>query len=227
MTKIVVFSGAGMSAESGLKTFRDNDGLWENYNLEEVATPQAWKANPEMVLHFYNLRRRQLFNAKPNAAHYLISKLETIYDVTVITQNIDDLHERAGSSQVLHIHGELKKVRSEKFEELLYDWPKPNLILGDLCEKGTQLRPHVVWFGEDVPMMSAALKLAEEAEILIVIGTSLEVYPAANIAFSVNSNCINYLIDPNPQELKMGDNFTIIKAGAEEGLALLFKKIMA
>ena len=227
MTKIVVFSGAGMSAESGLKTFRDNDGLWENYKVEEVATPQAWKANPEMVLHFYNLRRRQLFNAKPNAAHYLISKLEEIYDVTVITQNIDDLHERAGSSQVLHLHGELKKVKSEKFEHLIYDWPKPDLNLGDLCEKGTQLRPHVVWFGEEVPKMIEALKLAQEAEILIVIGTSLNVYPAANIAFSVRPNCVNYLIDPNPPELKSGEKFTIIKAGAEEGLSILLKKIMA
>tara|TARA_B110000503_G_C7116464_1_gene400588 strand:+ start:890 stop:1408 length:519 start_codon:yes stop_codon:yes gene_type:complete len=169
MTKIVVFSGAGMSAESGLKTFRDNDGLWENYKVEEVATPQAWKANPGMVLHFYNLRRRQLFQAKPNAAHYLISKLEREYDVTVITQNIDNLHEQAGSSKVLHLHGELKKVKSEKFENLIYDWPKPDLILGDLCEKGTQLRPHVVWFGEEVPMMGEALRLAHEAEILIVM----------------------------------------------------------
>ncbi len=227
MTKIVVFSGAGMSAESGLKTFRDNDGLWENYKIEEVATPKAWKANPERVLHFYNLRRRQLFKAQPNAAHYLISKLEDLYDVTVITQNIDDLHERAGSSHVLHLHGELKKVKSEKFENLIYDWPKPDLNLGDLCEKGTQLRPLVVWFGEEVPMMSKAIKLAQQAEILIVIGTSLNVYPAANIAFSVHSDCTNYLIDPNPPELKNAENFTIIKAGAEEGLSILLKKIMA
>ncbi|MFT6165401.1 MAG: NAD-dependent deacetylase [Vicingaceae bacterium] len=226
MTKIVVFSGAGMSAESGLKTFRDNDGLWENYKVEEVATPQAWKANPGMVLHFYNLRRRQLFQAKPNAAHYLISKLEREYDVTVITQNIDNLHERAGSRKVLHLHGELKKVKSEKFENLIYDWPKLDLILGDLCERGTQLRPHVVWFGEEVPMMGEALRLAQEAEILIVIGTSLNVYPAANIAFSVGANCLKYLIDPNPPELNNTANFTIIKAGAEEGLTILLKKIM-
>lgn len=226
MTKLVVFSGAGMSAESGLKTFRDNDGLWEDYRVEEVATPQAWKANPELVLHFYNLRRRQLFQAKPNPAHYLISKLETEYDVTVITQNIDDLHEKAGSNKVLHLHGELKKVKSEKFVHLIYDWDKPDLNLGDLCEKGTQLRPHVVWFGEEVPMMSEAIKVAHEADILIVIGTSLNVYPAANIAFSVSTNCHKYLIDPNPPALKNTDNFKIIKAGAEEGLSILLKKLM-
>ena len=172
------------------------------------------------------MRRRQLFQAKPNAAHYLISKLEKEYDVTVITQNIDNLHELAGSSNVLHLHGELKKVKSEKFENLIYDWPKPDLNLGDLCERGTQLRPHVVWFGEEVPMMGKALKIAQEAEILIVIGTSLNVYPAANIAFAVGENCRKYLIDPNPPELNNADNFTVLKAGAEEGLTILLKKIM-
>jgi len=226
MTKIVVFSGAGMSAESGLKTFRDNDGLWENHKVEDVATPQAWKANPKMVLDFYNLRRKQLFKAKPNAAHYLIAKLEEANDVMVITQNIDDLHERAGSSNVLHLHGELKKVKSEKFDHLIYEWPKPDLNIGDLCERGTQLRPHVVWFGEEVPMMDNALKIAETAEILIVIGTSLNVYPAANIAFAVSNNCDKYLIDPDPPQLTNTENFTVIKAGAEEGLSILLKKII-
>ena len=161
MRKILVFSGAEMSAGSGLKTFRDNDELWENYRVEEVATPQAWKANPEMVLHFYNLRRRQLLQAKPNAARHLISKLEIKYDVTVITQNIDNLHEHAGSNKVLHLHGELKKVKCEKLEHPIYDWNKPDLNLGDLCERGTQLRPHLVWFGEEVPVMSAAIKIAQ------------------------------------------------------------------
>jgi len=146
--------------------------------------------------------------------------------VTVITQNIDNLHEQAGSKKVLHLHGELKKVKSEQYEDLISDWDKPDLILGDLCERGTQLRPHVVWFGEEVPMMSKAIKIAREAEILIVIGTSLNVYPAANIAFSTSSTCRKYLIDPNPPELKSTDNFTIIKAGAVEGLAILLKKIM-
>jgi NAD-dependent deacetylase len=226
MTKIVVFSGAGMSAESGLKTFRDNDGLWENHKVEDVATPQAWKANPKMVLDFYNLRRKQLFKAKPNAAHYLIAKLEEANDVMVITQNIDDLHERAGSRNVLHLHGELKKVKSEKFDHLIYEWPKPDLNIGDLCERGTQLRPHIVWFGEEVPMMDNALKIAKTAEILIVIGTSLNVYPAANIAFAVGNSCNKYLIDPDPPQLTNTENFTIIKAGAEEGLSILLKKII-
>ena len=225
MTKIVVFSGAGMSAESGLKTFRDNDGLWENHKVEDVATLRAWKANPEKVLRFYNLRRRQLFRAEPNAAHYLIAKLEEAYNISIITQNIDDLHERAGSTNVVHLHGELKKVKSEKFEHLIYEWPKTDLNIGDLCERGTQLRPHVVWFGEEVPKMNRALEIAETAEILIVIGTSLDVYPAANIAFAVNNNCKRYIIDPDPPQLKPKDNFTVIKAGAEEGLTILLKKI--
>lgn len=226
MKNLVVFSGAGMSAESGLKTFRDNNGLWENYKVSEVATPEAWRANPELVLNFYNQRREQLIKAKPNEAHFLVKELEKKFNVTVITQNIDDLHERAGSANVLHLHGELKKVKSEKFSNLIYDWPMANLNLGDLCERGTQLRPHVVWFGEEVPMMKEALTVAQTADILIVIGTSLNVYPAANIAFAVNSNCTNYLIDPNPPILEQGINFTTIKAGAEEGLLILIKKIM-
>ena len=227
MKKLIVFSGAGMSAESGLKTFRDNDGLWENYKVEEVATPQAWKENPELVLHFYNLRRRQLSQVEPNSAHYLISELENKFDVTVITQNIDDLHERAGSENVLHLHGELKKVRSEKHYNLIYDWQYKDIQLGDLCEKGTQLRPHVVWFGEDVPEMNRAVQIAQEAEILIVIGTSLNVYPAANIAYSVNQNCDCYLIDPNPPTLNGNQKFTIIEGGAIEGMNSIIKKLIA
>ena len=227
MRRLIVFSGAGMSAESGLKTFRDNNGLWENYKVEDVATPAAWKSNPKMVLDFYNQRRRQLFEAQPNAAHYLIKKLESKYKVTVITQNIDDLHERAGSTNVLHLHGELRKVRSEKYEQLVYDWPKPDLNIGDLCERQTQLRPHVVWFGEEVPMLDSAFPGAAHADFLIVIGTSLNVYPAANIAFSVNQGCAKYLIDPNPPQMNESSNFKVIQAGAEEGLAILVTKLMA
>lgn len=226
MKRVIVFSGAGMSAESGLKTFRDNNGLWENYKVEDVATPAAWKSNPKMVLDFYNQRRRQLFETQPNAAHYLVKKLESKYKVTVITQNIDDLHERAGSTSVLHLHGELRKVRSEKYEQLVYNWPKPDLNIGDLCERQTQLRPHVVWFGEEVPMMERALDVAANADILIVIGTSLNVYPAANIAFCVNQRCTKYLIDPNPPEMNENSNFTVIQAGAEDGLAILIKKLL-
>ncbi|MFB1023318.1 MAG: Sir2 family NAD-dependent protein deacetylase [Vicingaceae bacterium] len=227
MKKIILFSGAGMSAESGLKTFRDNNGLWENYRVKDVATPEAWQADPELVLQFYNARRKQLLNAIPNPAHLLIKKLEEKFDVTVITQNIDDLHERAASKNVIHLHGELKKVRSEKFEHLVYDWPKAELNLGELCERGAQLRPHVVWFGEEVPMMAKALEIAASAEILIVVGTSLNVYPAANVAFSASKKCKNYLIDPNPPALGEESNFTVIKAGAEEGVLLLMRKLSA
>ncbi|MFT5666647.1 MAG: NAD-dependent deacetylase [Vicingaceae bacterium] len=227
MKKLVIFSGAGMSAESGLKTFRDNNGLWENYRVEDVATPEAWQADPGLVLQFYNARRKQLLDATPNPAHFLIKKLEEKFDVTVITQNIDDLHERAGSSNIVHLHGELKKVRSEKFDHLVYDWPKAELNLGELCKRGTQLRPHVVWFGEEVPMMAKALEIAASAEILIVVGTSLNVYPAANVAFSVPKKCKNYLIDPNPPALGEESNFTVIKAGAEEGVLLLMRKLSA
>ena len=187
-----MFSGSGMSAESGLKIFRYNDGLWENYRVEDVATPEAWKANPELVLDFYNQRRKQLFDSKPNLAQHLVQKLEKDFDITVITQNIDDLRERAGSTNVLHLHGELKKVRSIKHTNLIYDWKDPALNLGDLCERGTQLRPYVVWFGEEVSMMNNALEISNTAGILIIIGTSLKVYPAANIAFSVPKNCLNF-----------------------------------
>lgn len=226
MKKITIFSGAGMSAESGLKTFRDNDGLWENYKIEDIATPQAWKNNPEKVLHFYNLRRRQLFDAKPNMAHIKLTGLEKAYNVTIITQNIDDLHERAGSKNVIHLHGELKKVRSEHFKDVILDWPKTDLSIGDLCENKTQLRPHVVWFGEEVPMMDVAIKIASEADILIVIGTSLNVYPAANIAYSASTDCKKYLIDPNPPIIDSKLNFTTIQAGAEEGVEIILKKLL-
>ncbi|NLF43459.1 MAG: NAD-dependent deacylase, partial [Bacteroidales bacterium] len=177
--KVVVLSGAGISAESGIKTFRDSDGLWENHNVNDVATPQAWKRNPELVQQFYNERRKQLSEVKPNDAHYALVKLEEKYDVQVITQNVDDLHERAGSSKVLHLHGELKKARSTKDENLIYDIKGWELKMGDLCEKGSQLRPHIVWFGEAVPMIDTAALLSSKADIFIVVGTSLNVYPAA------------------------------------------------
>lgn len=227
MKHIVIFSGAGMSAESGLKTFRDNGGLWENYKVEEVATPQAWAKDPKMVLHFYNLRRSQLFKAQPNEAHFSIAALEKNFKVSIITQNIDDLHERAGSSNVIHLHGELKKVRSEKHENLIYELDREMLQLGDTCEKGFQLRPHVVWFGEEVPMMVVALQVAQTADLLIVVGTSLNVYPAANVIDFVPEHCTKYLIDPNPPQRHVADNFTILKAGAEEGMRILTQKLNA
>ena len=222
---LIIFSGAGMSAESGLKTFRDNDGLWENYNIEDVATPQAWNKNKKLVLDFYNMRRTQLLKAKPNKAHFELVKLEEKYKVTIITQNIDDLHERAGSSNVVHLHGELRKVKNEKDGRKIYDWEKAELNLGDVCENGHQLRPHVVWFGEEVPMMDKAMEIAQTADILIVIGTSLNVYPAASVVNYVPNNCNKYLIDPNPP-LQTQD-FKIIQAGAEEGTKILTKKLLS
>ena len=228
MTKqhILIFSGAGMSAESGLKTFRDNNGLWENHKVSEVATPEAWIANKSLVLKFYNERRKQLYKAFPNKAHSAVAKLEDYFDVTVITQNIDDLHERAGSSNVLHLHGELKKVESEMFPELIYQWEKEDLKVGDLCEKGHQLRPHVVWFGEAVPKMEEAYKVAQTADILIVIGSSLNVYPAAGIVEYTPTKCIKYLIDPNPPNIHFSDSFTVIQAGAEKGMEILAKHLI-
>jgi NAD-dependent deacetylase len=220
---IVVFSGAGMSAESGLKTFRDNGGLWENHEVTEVATPEAWRKDKAMVLRFYNMRRKQLFKSQPNAAHLAVAALEKKHKVTVITQNVDDLHERAGSSKVLHLHGELKKVQSEKYPKLVYDWEKEEIELGDVCEKGHQLRPNVVWFGEAVPMMEMAFATAQTADIFIVIGTSLNVYPAASLVDAVRPGAQCYLIDPKTTLQKEG--WTILQTTAGEGMKAIFKKL--
>jgi NAD-dependent deacetylase len=181
MKKLVVLSGAGISAESGISTFRDNNGLWDNYRIEDVATPEAWIRNQELVLDFYNQRRKQAADVKPNAAHYALVELEKDYDVSIITQNVDNLHEIAGSSNVIHLHGELFKSRSTKNADLVYQMNSWELKTGDLCELGSQLRPHIVWFGEEVPMMETAVEVTEQADIFLVIGTSLAVYPAAGI----------------------------------------------
>ncbi len=194
--KIVVLSGAGMSAESGISTFRDSNGLWENHRIEEVASPIAWKRDQELVLRFYNIRRKQLFEVSPNAAHKALVALEKDYDVHIITQNVDDLHERAGSSNVLHLHGELKKARSTVDPSLIYTLDHWELKTGDLCEKKSQLRPHIVWFGEGVPEFEHAVKIASTADIFIIIGTSLVVYPAAGLINFVDEDCPKYLIDP-------------------------------
>jgi len=222
----MIFSGAGMSAESGLKTFRDNNGLWENYEISEVATPEAWKNNKSLVLEFYNMRRKQLLKSNPNKAHFLVASLEENYKVTVVTQNIDDLHERAGSTSVIHLHGELKKVKSEVHSHLIYKWDKAELKLGDLCEKGHQLRPHVVWFGEEVPKMQEAYSIAQTADILIVIGTSLNVYPAAGVINFVPATTTKYLIDPDPPNTFSDSEFTTIVEGAEEGMKILTTNLM-
>ena len=198
MKHLVVLSGAGISAESGLKTFRDSGGLWEEYSIYEVATPEAWQANKALVLEFYNQRRKQLLLAKANRAHEILCELESHFQVSIITQNIDDLHEQAGSSAVMHLHGELKKARSTLDPDYIVDLKGGEINLGDTCPRGGQLRPHVVWFGEDVPMIEPAAELASQADLFLVVGTSLNVYPAAGLLYSVPGNTPIFLVDPQP-----------------------------
>ncbi len=216
MKHIVVLTGAGMSAESGIKTFRDADGLWEGHDVMEVATPEGFAANPELVLDFYNQRRRQLFEVQPNAAHYHLAELENNYRVTIVTQNVDDLHERAGSSNVIHLHGELLKVRSTGNAYDIQDW-KTDLVMGDTCKEGYQLRPHIVWFGEDVPMIEKAISVCETADILIIIGTSMQVYPAASLMHYTPENIPVYFIDPKPA-IESKANLTVIPKAATVGV---------
>lgn len=219
-TQIIVFSGAGMSAESGIATFRDTGGLWENYKIEEVATPEAWNANPNLVQQFYNLRRRNIALAKPNQAHLDIVELENYFDVTVITQNIDDLHERAGSSNVLHLHGNIMLAKSSgpKKESKYYPVYGDLDISKDFCDDGYPLRPHVVWFGESVPNYDVAQQIIQSADVLIVIGTSLNVYPAAGLIHATNPNCLCILIDPNSSEIQVPSHFKSIQKSAVEGI---------
>jgi len=226
MKKIIVFSGAGISAESGLKTFRDSDGLWENYDLTEVATPEAWSKNPKMVLDFYNMRRAQVVKSLPNKSHYTLVELEAKYDVEIITQNIDDLHERAGSSKILHLHGEILKSRSTLDNKTTYKIEGVELNIGDTCINNSQLRPDVVWFGEAVPNMVTAMELCKDADILIIIGTSLTVYPAANIVEFVPDECEKYLIDPNNILFSGIKNLTLIKEKASIGIPILANKLL-
>jgi NAD-dependent deacetylase len=227
MKKIVVLTGAGISAESGISTFRDSNGLWENHRIEDVATPEGWMRNPALVLEFYNQRRKQLLDVSPNAGHKGLVELEQDFSVYIVTQNVDDLHERAGSTKVLHLHGELRKVRSERYPHLVYDWEK-DLNLGDFCARGSQLRPHIVWFGESVPMMEPAGMLAEEADIFVVVGTSLQVYPAAGLMHYAPTGIPVYYIDPKPQlnyELQRMPNLTIIEEPASTGVQKLIQLI--
>jgi len=219
MKKIVVLTGAGMSAESGISTFRDNNGLWNNHRVEDVATPEAWAANPALVNEFYNLRRKQLFEVEPNAGHLALAYLESDFDVQIITQNVDDLHERAGSSKVLHLHGELKKVRSSIDPKLVYELDGWELKLGDKCKKGSKLRPHIVWFGEAVPMIEPATKLTSEADILLVIGTSMVVYPAAGLVHYVRHEIPKYYIDPQAFAISGMRNLHVINEKAGTGVA--------
>ncbi|MCI4650674.1 NAD-dependent deacylase [Phaeodactylibacter sp.] len=228
MDKLVILTGAGMSAESGIKTFRDDDGLWEGHDVMEVASPQGWRNNPELVLDFYNQRRRQLHEVRPNSGHEALSALEDIFNTTVVTQNVDDLHERGGSSNVLHLHGELFKVRSTKHPELVYDW-KEDLNIGDTCEKGHQLRPHIVWFGEAVPMLEEAALEVLDADIIMIIGSSMQVYPAAGlVGFAQKARKI-YYVDPNPSinyELSLIADLKVIDAPATQGVPAVVEDLM-
>lgn len=216
--KLIVFSGAGMSAESGISTFRDSGALWERYRIEDVATPEAWQRNPELVLDFYNQRRRQMWNCSPNHAHSLLAEIESKFEVQIITQNIDNLHEKAGSQKVLHLHGELDKARSTGPGAETYFLEGKDILLGDLCPKGYQLRPDVVWFGEEVPAMNQSINLVETAEYFVVIGTSLQVYPAAGLVYAVQKNAHCALIDPGNFDGQLPHGFTHIQEKASKGL---------
>lgn len=226
MKKIVVLTGAGMSAESGINTFRDANGLWEGHDIMEVASTLGWQKDKEKVLDFYNKRRAQLFEVFPNEAHKALVKLEKKYEVTIITQNVDDLHERAGSSQVLHLHGELLKVCSTKNYSLIYDWKKA-LNLGDFCEENSQLRPHIVWFGENVPLFDKAMEITSEADILIIVGTSMQVYPAAHLINYAKPEIPIYFIDPKPFiQQNQYSNLTVFTEKASIGVVKVVNQLI-
>jgi NAD-dependent deacetylase len=226
MKKVVVLSGAGVSAESGIKTFRDSGGLWEGYDVMVVASPEGWQANPELVLDFYNQRRKNAINAVPNEGHLTIAELEKYFKVSVITQNIDNLHEQAGSSNVIHLHGELFKSRSTADPTLIYDVEGWELNLGDTCEKGAQLRPHIVWFGEMVPMMEVAVEEVLTADIFIVIGTSLQVYPAAGLLEYARSSTPIYVIDPNMPDISYRSNLHLIEEVGSIGMKMVKQELI-
>lgn len=220
---MVVLSGAGISAESGIKTFRDSGGLWEGHDIMEVASPEGWRRNRSLVQDFYNQRRRQLFECEPNQAHLILAELERDFQVSIITQNVDDLHERAGSSHVLHLHGELRKAQSTLDPSLVYELDHWEIKEGDKCEKGSQLRPFIVWFGEQVPMMEEAIAIASTADIFIVIGTSLQVYPAAGLVAYVADDTMIYVIDPKKAELDFGRKVVNILENATNGMKTMEK----
>ena len=218
MKSLVVLTGSGISAESGLKTFRESGGLWEGYDVYEVATPEGWHKNPAQVLEFYNQRRKQALKAIPNEAHTILAELEKYFSVTIITQNVDNLHEKAGSTDIIHLHGELFKSRSTIDENLIYDVEGWELNLGDTCEKGSQLRPHIVWFGEMVPMMDVAVKVSMNADIFLVVGTSLVVYPAAGLLDYISSDIPKFIVDPNMPEVYNRPNLYFIEEKASTGM---------
>lgn len=225
MRKLVVLTGAGISAESGLQTFRDADGLWEGYNVNDVATSEAWERDASLVQEFYNLRRKAVLAAEPNAAHFNMAKLEKYFDVYIITQNIDNLHERAGSKNVMHLHGEITKSRSSVDESLIYDIENWELKMGEKCALGSQLRPHIVWFGEAVPMIGEAAELVSKADVFVVIGTSLAVYPAAGLVSYAPVQIEKYLIDPKLSEVSGISNLIVIQENATTGTEILLQKL--
>jgi NAD-dependent deacetylase len=224
--RIVVLSGAGISADSGISTFRDSGGLWEKYDIMDVATFEAWQRNMPLVIEFYNQRRKQLYEVEPNAGHYALVKLEDKYDVHIVTQNVDDLHERAGSKNVMHLHGELKKVRSTCDESIVFDLDGWELKIGDKCEKGSQLRPHIVWFGEPVPMIYEAAQLASIADIIIIVGTSLNVYPAAGLVGYAKQGIPIYLVDPSDVSAGHIPNLMVIKERGSVGVPKLVEQLL-
>ena len=225
--KIVVLSGAGISAESGIKTFRDADGLWEGHDIMEVASPEGWRNNNELVLDFYNKRRQQLKEVKPNRAHEILAELEANFAVHIVTQNVDDLHERAGSKNVLHLHGELLKARSTKNEKYILDWTE-DINLGNLDDNGNQLRPHIVWFGEAVPALEEAIPIVMQADYLVVIGTSLQVYPAAGLIDFAKPEAKLFYIDLNPVKIaNLRNPLEIIPKTASEGMKILKEKLLS
>ncbi|KAB1231740.1 SIR2 family NAD-dependent protein deacylase [Chryseobacterium viscerum] len=225
MKKLTILSGAGISAESGIKTFRDGDGLWENHNVTDVASPEGWRKDRALVLEFYNQRRRQLHEVQHNEAHQLLAELEKHFDVQIITQNIDDLHERAGSTNILHIHGELFKSCSCNNKNLIYD-QRDDINIGDKAEDGAQLRPFIVWFGEDVPLYQTAREIVKESDILLVIGTSLQVYPAAGLIHDIKDDCLLIVINPNETGFGYGQRAVVMKETATQGMKLLFDKLV-
>lgn len=226
MKRLIILTGAGMSSESGIRTFRESGGLWEEYDVNEVATPMAWQKNRDLVLRFYNERRRQLADCKPNEGHYGLAELEKHFDVHIITQNIDNLHERAGSSKILHLHGELTKARSTVDPTLVYDIGYKDINPGDTCEKKSQLRPHIVWFHEDVPTLADAVQITGQADIFVVIGSSLNVYPAAGLINYTPENASLWLIDPLEVAIPGSRRVEVIKEKASEGVAILTERLL-
>lgn len=226
MKKVVVLTGAGISAESGLKTFRDSDGLWEGYNIQDVATPEAWDWNPVLVQNFYNERRKSVLEAKPNAAHYALAKLEEKYDVSIITQNIDDLHERAGSTNVMHLHGVITRSQSSIDPKLTYPIDGWEIKMGELCELGSQLRAHVVWFGEDVPMIEPAARICADADIFMLIGTLLAVYPAAGLIRYVAKEAPKFIIDPKIPEVRVAGEVIKVQEMATKGVPTVVEGLL-